>query len=464
MKAENQTVSYQVPAIGNNGRRKEAETAKVHQSREKQQSVRSHERTLLESILSRDNLKNAYRRVFQNKGSGGVDGRGVEDLKPMLWEQWENIRQQLESGSYQPRAIRRVMIDKPGGGKRKLGIPTVMDRFIQQAISQQLMHMYDRTFSRSSYAYRPGRNAHMAIQQAKRYMGSKRNFIICIDLAQFFDRVNHDRLMHRLSLRITDKNVLRLIRRYLQAGELQHGVCIKQEEGTPQGGPLSPVLSNIVLDELDKELEKRGHKFVRYGDDIRIFMFSRKAAERVYSGITGFIEDHMKLRVNHSKSCICSPEELTLLGHGFKRYRGGYQCCVSQKSIGRFKAKVKALTRKTSPMSLDERFTEMTQLFRGWVNYFRLCWMRDMLSRLDNWIRDRIRYCIWKSWKRIRTRIRNLRRLGLGYADSIRWGNTRKGGWRISKSKIMHLTVTNDRLERRGLPSLVKFFDGLTTC
>jgi group II intron reverse transcriptase/maturase len=464
MTAENKDNTLKAAGIGNSGFGKEAETTQVHHYGRKQQSTASQGKTLLDKILSRENLTSAYRQVVQNKGSGGVDGISVEGLKPLLWENWSRIKQELKEGTYEPKPILRVEIEKPDGGKRKLGIPTVMDRMIQQAISRQLMNIYDRTFSKSSYAYRPGISAHMAIRQAKRYMGSKGQYIICIDLAQFFDRVNHDRLLHRLSTRIEDKQVLRLIRKYLQSGELKDGLCSKQTEGTPQGGPLSPVLSNIVLDELDKELERRGHRFVRYADDISIFVKSRKAAERVYESITGFIENQMKLKVNREKSCISTPENLILLGHGFKKYRGGYQCCVSEKSVRRFREKVKTLTRKTSPLTLDERFEGMTQLFRGWVSYFKLCWMRDKLSRLDNWIRDRIRYCIWKSWKRIRTRIRNLMRLGLNRIDSIRWGSSRKGGWRISKSKIMHVTVTNERLEKRGLPSLVSIYDGITTC
>jgi RNA-directed DNA polymerase len=435
----------------------------VHRIRSEQQ-IQTRETPMLEKILSRENLKSAYHRVVTNKGAGGIDGIEVKDLKPLLWENWATTKELILEGKYQPQAIRRAWIDKPDGGKRKLGIPTVLDRMIQQAISQQLTLVYDRKFSNSSYAYRPGRNAHMAVKQALRYMGGKRDYIICIDLSQFFDRVNHDRLMQRLTEQVHDKRVLSLIRKYLQAGEMSEGLCRKQIEGTPQGGPLSPILSNIVLDELDKELESRGHKFVRYADDISIFVKSMKAAERVYESITIYIESRMKLKVNPKKSCICRPEGLTILGHGFKKYRGGYQCCVSPKSVRRFKDKVKTITRKTSPLTLDERFERLSQLFRGWINYFKLCWMRDMVSSLDNWIRDRLRYCIWKSWKRIRTRIRNLRRLGISITQSIRWGCTRKGGWRICKSQVMHVTVTNERLQQRGYQSLVSIYDGLPAC
>lgn len=442
-----------------------AEAVKVHRIGSEQQRLRpTNETPLLERILGRENLKRAYERVVSNKGSGGVDGKGVDDLKAILWDRWAETKEQLQAGTYKPDPIRRVLIDKPDGGKRKLGIPTVLDRLIQQAIAQQLSLVYNKGFSKWSYAYRPGRNAHQAIKQALRYMGSKRVYIICIDLSQFFDRVNHDRLMKRLSDKVSDRRVLSLIRKYLQAGVLSEGICTKQTEGTPQGGPLSPILSNIVLDELDKELENRGHKFVRYADDISIFVKSRKSAERVYASISRYIEATLKLNVNTLKSKICSPEEFTLLGHGFKKYRGGYQCCVSAKSIRRFKGKVREITRKTSPITLDERLEQLTILFRGWINYFKLCWMHEMLSKLDNWIRDRLRYCIWKSWKRIRTRIRNLRKLGIGMVESIRWGCTRKGGWRICKSQVLHVTLTNERLQKRGYQSLVGIYEHLPTC
>jgi group II intron reverse transcriptase/maturase len=412
----------------------------------------------LESIVDRQNMMSAWEQVVQNNGAPGVDGMKAGELLGHLVEHWELYKQQLQEGKYRPHAVRRVEIPKPNGGVRKLGIPTVMDRCIQQAIARRLDEGYDATFSESSYGFRRGRSAHQALDKATEYLNSGLRYIVEIDLEKFFDRVNHDRLMYKLSKRITDKRVLKLIRSYLEAGVLENGVVRRNEEGTPQGGNLSPVLSNIVLDELDKELESRGHKFVRYADDISIYTGSQRAAERILASIIEWIEERLKLKVNREKSGIKRPGNGQLLGFGFYHSPQGIRPRISTKSYERLKEKIKKLTQRSWSMSMAERLEKLSSVTRGWVNYYAKAEGKNRLQSIDEWMRSRLRMCIWKQWKKVRTRIKSLRQLGVSPEQAYMWGNTRKGYWRTAHSPILLTTISESRLEQRGYVSLMETY------
>ncbi len=345
----------------------------------------------------------AYHAVLRNKGSAGVDGMKTEDLPRHLMFHWEDIKEELRTGSYQPQLIRGVKIPKPTGGTRQLGIPTVVDRIVQQSIHQVLSPIWEKTFSEYSYGFRPKRSAHQALFKAQEYINTGRVWIIDLDLKSFFDRVQHDYLMSLLRNRIKDKTLLQLIGKYLRSGILEDGLVKARTEGTPQGGPLSPLLSNILLHELDTELEKRGHAFVRYADDCSIFLKSKRAAERVLASTTRFIEDKLHLEVNQEKTSICRPSKFVLLGHSFvpsykKGAKGVYRLCIAKKSWQRLKMKIKVITKKTSPIPLSERIQRLNYLMRGWVNYFQHATGYQKFRDLDAWIRCRLRYCIWKQW------------------------------------------------------------------
>jgi RNA-directed DNA polymerase len=375
-----------------------------------------------------------------------VDGAKAEDLPQYLATHWERIKGELLSDDYRPQAVREVSIPKPNGGIRKLGIPTVMDRLIQQAIHQKLSKIWEPDFSAFSYGFRPKRSAHDALRQANLYINSGRHWVIDLDLKSFFDLVHHDKLMSLISCRIRDKILLRLIRRYLQSGILENGIVRPRRKGTPQGGPLSPLLSNILLNELDKELEKRGHKFVRYADDCSIFLTSKRAAERVLASITRFLENKLHLKVNQEKTSIFRPSKFVLLGHSFvpsykKGDKGIYRQIVAKKSWRKLQEKIKIITRKTSPIPFDERITKLNQLMRGWVHYFRHASIYEKLKTMDSWVRSRLRYCIWKSWKQPKRRLRAFRQLGVKESWAHRYAYSRKGGWRIVNSQIMRMTV-----------------------
>lgn len=415
----------------------------------------------LEAILTRANVGLAYYKVVSNKGAPGIDDMKVEELGDYLKSNWQSLRELIKSGQYRPKAVRRVSIPKPDGGERHLGIPTALDRMIQQAISQQLMLYYDPTFSEHSYGFRPGRSAHQALDAALSHLNNGYEYVVEVDLEKFFDRVNHDRLMQRLSESITDKELLRLIRRYLQSGVMINGILNRTEEGTPQGGNLSPLLSNIVLDELDKELENRGHKFVRYADDIGIYVKSRKAGERVLSSITTWIEKKLKLRVNRDKSGVKHYKESGLLGFGFHRYKEKIEARISGKSYQRFKAKLKRLTKKTWSISMDERLIRINQLTQGWLFYFGKANGKWRLQRLDHWLGRRLRACIWKQWKLPKTRYRNLMKLGVNADLAYAWANTRKGCWRVAGGQAMGIAVTNARLKKKGYKSLLESYTGI---
>jgi RNA-directed DNA polymerase len=407
--------------------------------------------SLLEQILERPNLNAAYLQVKRNKGAHGVDGMKVDELLPFLQQNGELIRQSILKGNYQPAAVRRVEIPKPDGGMRMLGIPTVLDRMLQQAIAQVLTPIFERDFSAHSYGFRPGRNAHQAIEQAKIYIDEGYRIVVDIDLEKFFDRVNHDKLMYLLSERIEDKRLLKLIRKYLESGIMLGGLLSPSTEGTPQGGPLSPLLSNVMLDELDKELERRGHRFCRYADDCNIYVKSRRAGERVMSSLGKFIEEELKLKVNREKSAVDSPCKRKFLGFSFYYKQGEVRVMVHQKSLERVKAKVKALTMRSTGKSIQERLGRLCNLINGWVHYFKIADMTGHCRQLDMWMRRRLRMCIWKQWKRIETRLKNLISLGINQFKAWEFANTRKGYWRVSNSPILSCSLTNHYLEDLGL-------------
>lgn len=410
----------------------------------------------LENIIEEKNLLQACEQVMNKDGAPGVDRMLAEDLHKYLKENEQNLRNQVLEGTYRPQSVRRVEIPKPNGGVRKLGIPTVVDRMLQQSIAQELDREYDVTFSETSYGFRKGRSAHDALDKAVEYLNSGLMYIVEIDLEKFFDRVNHDKLMHLLSKRISDKRVLRLLRRYLECGVMENGVVHKNEEGTPQGGNLSPILSNIMLDELDKELESRGHKFVRYADDISIFSKSERAAERILGSISIYLESDLKLKVNREKSGIRRPSKGNLLGFGFWHGKGGEICPrISEKSYIRLKEKLKRITSRSQSLSTAERIVKLKQVTRGWINYFAKADGRQRLIRIDEWLQARLRMCIWKQWKKVKTRVANLKKLGASSQKAYEWGNTRRGYWRTAHSPVLQTTITVARIKLKGHATLL---------
>ncbi|MCE5169842.1 group II intron reverse transcriptase/maturase [Paenibacillus profundus] len=410
---------------------------------------------MIELLLSGENLLTALKRVEANKGSHGVDGMTVKELRVHILQNWRTIRQSLKQGTYEPSPVRRVEIPKPNGGTLLLGIPTVTDRFIQQAIMQVLTPVFDPTFSEHSYGFRPQRRGHGAVRKAKQFMQEGYRIVVDIDLEKFFDLVHHDRLMARLAERITDKMLLKLIRKYLQSGILQDGLVQLSREGTPQGGPLSPLLSNIVLDELDKELEQRSLKFVRYADDCNIYVKTWKAGNRVKHSITQFIEKKLKLKVNQAKSAVDRPWKRKFLGFSFSADKANPKVRISQTSLQRVKAKIKELTARKSPISMKERIRELNQYLTGWCGYYALADTPSIFRALDSWIRRRLRMCIWKQWKLPRTRVRNLIALGIPKGKAWEWGNTRKKYWRSAYSPILSRTLSNEYWLKQGLRSLM---------
>ncbi|MBR0600313.1 group II intron reverse transcriptase/maturase [Clostridiales bacterium BAD-6] len=411
---------------------------------------------LLEKILDRDNMNKAFKKVKSNKGKHGIDGMTVDELLPFLRENGDRMKQAIMEGTYSPKPVRRVEIPKPDGGIRLLGIPTVLDRVIQQAIAQVLSPIYEREFSDNSYGFRPERDAHQAIRKCKEYIDAGYKWTVDIDIAKYFDTVNHDKLMRILSKTIKDGRVLSLIRKYLQSGVMINGVVIDTEEGTPQGGNISPLLSNIMLNELDKELTKRGLKFCRYADDCNIYVKSRKAAERVMASITKFLEEEFKLKVNKDKSAVDRPWKLKFLGFSFYLKKGETGIRVHPKSVRKLKTKLKAVTGRSNAMGIKERIAKLKQIITGWVNYFGTADMGKLAKELDEWLRRRIRMCYWKRWKRIKTRHDNLVRLGIDNYKAWEYANTRKGYWRISNSPILATALTNERLKKQGFPTITE--------
>jgi RNA-directed DNA polymerase len=411
---------------------------------------------LLESIIDRQNLNLAYKQVRANRGSHGADGMKVDELLAHLKQHGEAIRRAILEGNYIPAPVRRVEIAKPDGGVRQLGIPTVQDRMIQQAIAQVLIPIFDPKFSEYSYGFRPGRSAKQAVTKAKEYIEAGYRWVVDIDLARYFDTVNHDKLMSLVARKVKDKRVLKLIRRYLDSGVMINGVVVDTEEGCPQGGPLSPLLSNIMLDELDKELERRGHKFVRYADDHNIYVKSQRAGERVMKSITSYLKSELKLKVNQGKSAVDRPWKRKFLGFSFYNKKEGIGIRVHAKPIAKFKVKVKQILSRSNGWSTEQRVKSLNRCIIGWVNYFELADMKNLASTLDEWIRRRLRMCIWKQWRKIKTRHDNLVKLGIDNTKAWEFANTRKGYWRISNSPILKRTFTNEILTKLGLVSLSK--------
>lgn len=415
---------------------------------------------MMEQLLLRDNLLLALKQVERNKGSHGVDGMSVKSLRRHIMEHWQDIRRSIEMGTYQPSPVRRVEIPKPNGGVRQLGIPTVTDRFIQQAIAQVLTPLFDPSFSEHSYGFRPSRRGHDAVRKARHYIQQGHRWVVDMDLEKFFDKVNHDRLMMKVAEKVEDKTLLLLIRRFLQSGVMINGVVRDSEEGTPQGGPLSPLLSNIVLDELDKELEKRGHKFVRYADDCNIYVYTRKAGERVKASVTTFIEETLKLKVNQEKSAVNRPWKRKFLGFSFTPHFKP-KVRIAPQSLLRVKQKIRWITSRKRPISLEDRIEELNQYLMGWIGYFALADTPSVVKHLDKWVRRRLRMCLWNQWKLPRTKVKRLIALGTPKGKAYEWGNSRKGYWRISKSPVLHRTLDNRFFESNQLKSLAKRYDSL---
>ena len=408
----------------------------------------------MEAVLERENLKKALARVKRNKGAAGVDGMTVGELPAYLKEHWLTIRAQLLDGTYKPQPVRRVEIPKASGGLRPLGIPTVLDRFIQQAVMQVLQRDWDPTFSEHSFGFRPKRSAHQAMARAQEYISWGYDIVVDIDLEKFFDRVNHDILMGLVAKRVTDKRVLKLIRSCLTAGVLAEGLVSPTEEGTPQGGPLSPLLSNLMLDVLDKELEERGHRFVRYADDCNIYVGSQRAGERVMASIEQFLTRHLKLKINKTKSAIAKPSVRKFLGFSFT---GGSKPRrrIAPQAIARFKSRVRELTRRTGGQSLSQVAKELSVYLIGWRAYFGFCETPSVLRALDQWIRRRLRAIAWKQWKHGRRRFRKLRHRGVGPAMAAKTAGSPRGPWRLSNSEALKLALPNDFFRTLSLATLV---------
>jgi RNA-directed DNA polymerase len=408
---------------------------------------------LWERVWERQNLFAALERVERNGGAPGMDGMQVEELRPYLKEHWLEIREALDQQSYRPSPVRRVEIPKPDGGVRLLGIPIVLDRFLQQAIAQALTPLFEPLFSRHSYGFRPGRNAHQAIEQAQAYVQEGYEWAVDIDLEKFFDRVNHDMLMARVARVVKDKRVLKLIRAYLNSGVLVNGVVMDTEEGTPQGGPLSPLLSNIMLDDLDKELEKRGHKFVRYADDCNIYVQTRRAGERVMESVKTFLEKKLKLRVNPKKSKVDRATRVKFLGFSFYKRKGETLIRVAARSLERFRKKLRRLTKRTRSGKLENIIQEINQYTMGWMGYYRQANTPSVFEGLDSWIRRRLRQMVWKRGKRGTTRYRELVKLGVP-RHRAGLGAVGKSPWHMSKSPVINEALSNVYFRNLGLKSL----------
>lgn len=412
---------------------------------------------LMEEICERSNLMSALKRVVRNHGAPGVDGMSVEELPQYLKTEWLEVKARLLRGTYVPACVRRVEIPKPNGrGKRQLSIPTVLDRLIQQAVLQILQAKWDATFSKSSFGFRPGRSAHQAVAQAQSYLQTGYEWVVDIDLEKFFDQVNHDKLMSALAKRIADKRVLKLVRAYLEAGILEQGLVSSRSEGTAQGGPLSPFLSNVVLDELDRELESRGHRFVRYGDDCNIYVRTQRAGERVMASVSQFITQRLKLKLNASKSAVARPHQRKFLGFSFTRGKSPHRRQVSSTAIERFKQRVRRLTNRSWRVSLTERITRLAQYLNGWKAYFGFAEATSEFKELDGWIRRRLRCVLWKQWKTYRCRKRELIRRGVRpeLAHATAWSG--KGLWQMCHTPGVRLALPNSYFDSIGLPRLAR--------
>ena len=408
---------------------------------------------LMEEVCERENCKQALARVKANKGSPGVDGMTVRELPGYLKQRWPAIREQLLSGTYTPQPVKRVEIPKPDGGVRKLGIPTVLDRFIQQAVMQVLQRRWDRTFSDHSYGFRPGRSAHQAVEAAQQYIAEGYRWVVDLDLEKFFDRVCHDKLMARMATRVSDKRLLKLIRAFLTAGVMENGLVSPVDEGTPQGGPLSPLLSNIVLDEFDRELERRGLRFARYADDSNIYVRSRRAGERVMESLTRFLTMKLKLRVNQQKSAVARPGERKFLGFSFTFNREPKRR-IAPKAVLRFKERVRELTSRTRGVSTQRMAEELARYLRGWHGYFGKCETPSVMQGLEEWTRRRLRSAIWKQWKRGSVRFAELRKRGVGKDLAAQTAGSAHGPWRLANSPALAFALPKAYFDSLGIPRL----------
>src|ERR1017187_8594288 len=412
---------------------------------------------LMEEVCGHDNCLQAYKRVKANKGSPGIDGMTVEQLPGHLKEHWPAIREQLLRGTYRPQPVKRVEIPKPDGGMRQLGIPTVLDRMIQQAIMQVLQRRWDAEFSEHSHGFRPGRSAHQAVAKAQKYIAEGKRWVVDLDLEKFFDRVNHDKLMAAVARRVGDKRMLKLIRAFLTAGVMENGLVSPVDEGTPQGGPLSPLLSNLVLDELDRELERRKHCFVRYADDCNIYVGSQRAGQRVMQSVTGFIKRRLKLKVNESKSAVARPQDRKFLGFSFT-YGTEPKRRIAPKALLRCQQKIRELTRRTRGISLERMTRELATYLRGWKSYFGFSQTPSVLRRLEEWMRRRLRSMIWKQWKRGKVRFAKLRHRGVGRDLAAQTAGSAHGPWRLAGSPALQYALPIAYFDSLDLPRL---FDAL---
>jgi RNA-directed DNA polymerase len=405
---------------------------------------------MLEEILDYRNIQKALQQVMSNKGAGGIDGMETGELPEWLEASWIGWKKSILEGTYCPQPVRKVEIPKPGGGKRMLGIPCVRDRLLQQAVSQWLNIRYEPGFSAHSYGFREGRNAHQAVLEAQRYLEEGKEWIVELDLEQFFDRVNHDKLMGTLAKRVADKATLKLIRSYLNSGIMEGGLVSARTEGVPQGSPISPLLSNIVLDALDKELEARGHSFVRYADDVSIYVRSERAAGRVMETITEYLEKELKLKVNREKSRISKPGQSNLLGFSFFRREAKWEIKIAPKSLKRIKEKIRKATKRKDPTPASEKIKRLEAVIIGWVTYFRIARAKSAMQELDSMVRHRLRMGIWKQWKTPANRKKNLRQLGVGQRLLDRYGTSSTNYCRVANQLPLKMSITNQVLQRAG--------------
>jgi RNA-directed DNA polymerase len=418
---------------------------------------------MLEEIIDIRNVQKAFRQVTANKGAGGIDGMQTDELRDYLNTNWQTLRTTILEGDYHPQPVKKVEIPKTGGGVRMLGIPTVIDRLLQQAISQWLSPKYEGDFSTNSYGFRPNRNAHQAVLKAQENLNAGYTWVVELDLEKFFDRVNHDKLMSLLSEKVKDKRTLKLIRSYLSSGIMEDGLVTSRREGTPQGSPLSPLLSNILLNELDQTLESRGHRFVRYADDCSIYVGSRKSAHRVLETIAVYLEEELKLKVNREKSKVSRPTGSTLLGFSFYKTSKSWKIRIASTSLKRIKQKIREQTKRNQPVSIVERIWKLEGIIRGWVDYFSIAEAQGLMIRLDKMTRTRLRIIAWKQWKTITGRARNLMKMGVQKWKAYEWANSRKAYCRIAHSPILLTKLDNSYFANLKYTGFANYYYWKTT-